>query len=202
MQGFSYSARMYMIYTLFNFMSHLILVFWRPVRFDYKGKAYLAICLLTAFAHQHFVVFVPGLLLGGLLLYCEKGAKLKRETLLSPIICSPLLGGLLAAFLHFGESYFPGAFQNFAANAPRAKFGFDLAYPLEILGSYSLVAPLYFMLVLAVPKLVLSKKWIPGPRFSTVSVCFLAALASVAVTLPLQVSYYVTPLQPLFFWDW
>ncbi|UPJ41958.1 hypothetical protein IVB40_32560 [Bradyrhizobium sp. 40] len=188
------SARMYMIYILFVSLAVCQAVLWRPLRWNGAGWLYLLTCILAASSHEHFVVFVPGLLCAaGLSLY-PLDPLCRRAALMSPMVVAPLAGFLSAVFWHLSEPYIPNVFMNVTGGVRLFAGNPSVTYPLEVLADSPL--PMLLVLIATVAYVWRQGKSVAHSLAIPATVIFAVTFASVCVTMPANYDYYVSPLWP------
>jgi hypothetical protein len=197
MLNIAISGRMYMIYTFFATIAVLLAVLWQPLRWNWRGWVYFLVCTAAACSHEHFVVFVPGLILCALPVWIKNRKEMSLARFcLNPSVTSPIFAFALAIFWHFSEPLIPNAFQNYTSGLRLMGGSPSWVYPLNVLSQ----SPMSTLLILI---LFLVCAWHSKLKLeSSSAVGFLSILASsyvaVSLMLPAEYSYYVMPLWPVF----
>ena len=190
----AHSPRMYMTYCFFVTMCHLWVVVKKPKRFDYSGYIYLILVILTALSHQHFIVMVPGLIVGSIVFHQVSEIDDIKGFILCPLVIVPIVGGLTAIAIHSVEHYLPFAWQNYASVRISAGNRASFSYPFQVVfqNSFKITGVFFFIWVLSWTYLRISK----GLIFF--SLAWLISALCIGATLPHQLPYYVAPAIPLF----
>jgi hypothetical protein len=186
------SGRMYMIYIFFATMAALLAVLWQPLRWNWQGWVYFWICAAAGLSQEHFVVFVPGLMLCALLTLIKNRKEISvARFCLSPLPVAPLFAFALAVFIHFSEPLIPNVFENYTSGLRLMGGDPSWTYPLNIL-SQSPVSPLLILVLFLATLGRGIGKSIAFP------VILLTSYAAVSLMLPAAYPYYVLPLWPVF----
>lgn len=150
MLGIAISGRMYMICIFYATMAALLGVLWQPLRWNWRGWMYFSVCMAAACSHEHFVVFVPGLILCALPAWIMNRKKMSLARFcLSPIVASPIFTLALVLFWHFSEPLIPNVFQNYTSGLRLMGESPSWLYPLNVL-SQSPMSPLLILLLFLV----------------------------------------------------
>jgi hypothetical protein len=197
MLGVAISGRMYMIYIFFAAMATLLAVLWQALRWNWRGWMYFSACAAAACSHEHFVVFVPGLILCALPAWIKNREKISLARFcLSPIVATPIFALALVLFWHFSEPLIPNVFQNYTSGLRLMGGSPSWVYPLNVL-SQSPMSPLLILLLFLVctgrSKLEFESTSAVG--FSAILV---TSYVAVSLMLPAKYPYYILPLWPVF----
>jgi hypothetical protein len=188
---------MYMVYTCFATLSVAFAVFWRPQRFDRRGILYLLCCIGAATSHQHFVLFVPGLMLLGARDWLLRGPCTIRQLLRLPTVVAPTVALALVLTLHLGENYLPRAFKNLSSTPTNMAAASNFAYPLRVA---AVALPLSLLTLLGVMiGLALLQRRRPGHNDLTTALTaiLVTAYLALSLTLPNPIEFYVAPVLPV-----
>lgn len=192
MLAIAVSGRMYLIYTFFSTMAVLLAVLWQPLRWNWQGWVYFWICAAVGLSHEHFVVFLPGLMLCALLTLIKNRNEISLARFcLSPMPVAPLFALAVAVFIHFSEPLIPNVFENYTSGLRLMGGDPSWIYPLTILRQ-SPVSPLLVLLLF----LAASRRGI-GTSVAF-PIILLTSYVAVALMLPAAYSYYILPLWPVF----
>ncbi len=191
-QAISTSPRMYMAYSFFVLLAHVLATFAPFEKKPAAGKFYIAICVLAALSHQHFVLFVPGLLCIGYIRFTHDKSSNRSQWWKQPIFWAPAMGFAAALAIHFGENLLPYAFTNASSNPTALGKEAGFRFPFRAMAnSWPMSAFFLFAVMLARFRGRCSYEG------SGLVFAFFLALFGVAVTLPAKLPYYITPLTPV-----
>lgn len=202
-QNTAHSARMYMVYTFFCTLSVLLAVFWSPMRFNRRGVIYLLSAVAAALSHQHYVVFIPGLLVIAVADWlCSRTVSL-RQFLRSPLFVAPLVALAIALLFQLGDNgnLLPNAWANTASQGMPMGRARSFLFPLEIFSDCSAIQPGIFFVCLAIVTFAWRRRLPVSLTAARLILILLIAYALCSYLLPYQLSYYVTPLWPLFYFS-